>query len=116
MLSEEQVQRNANSRELSDAFDMLKDVSMAMYYCKITEAMDNAEMKPPISPPDSIYEKTKRFYTESKMTSEDKQMNMHKLEGWLNTIKDEIKAKASTMSAEEKTMAKNIMNGIANSI
>lgn len=66
---------------------------------------------------ESMYDKTKRYYTESKqMNPADRQTNMANLEKWLNTVKDELKAKASTMTVEEKQMAKNILNGISSSM
>ncbi|MDO4801692.1 MAG: hypothetical protein Q4A15_05970 [Prevotellaceae bacterium] len=34
---------NADSKELSEAMDMIKDLAMAEYYCQITKAMENPE-------------------------------------------------------------------------
>lgn len=34
---------NADSKELSDAMDMIKDLAMAKYYCAITDAMEKPE-------------------------------------------------------------------------
>lgn len=35
--------QNADTKELGEAVDMLKDLSEAIYYCTITEAMEKGE-------------------------------------------------------------------------
>ena len=38
--------RNVDTKELGEAIDMIKDLSEAMYYCTITEAMEGYEEEP----------------------------------------------------------------------
>lgn len=42
----EQLKHNldkVDTHELGEAIDMLKDISMCMYYCSVVEAMEKAE-------------------------------------------------------------------------
>ena len=39
--------KNVDTKELGEAVDMIKDLSEAMYYCSITEAMNKKEEQPP---------------------------------------------------------------------
>jgi ERCC4-type nuclease len=35
--------QNANTEELGEAIDMIKDLAEAIYYCQITKAMEDSE-------------------------------------------------------------------------
>ena len=69
----------------------------------------------------SRYDKARRGYSESKErnkgnTQEENSENMKKLEEVLNTVKDDIKEYVPLMSASEKAMAKQKIDGICKMI
>lgn len=69
----------------------------------------------------SRYDKARRGYSESKErnkgnTQEENSENMKKLEEVLNTVKDDIKEYVPMMSASEKAMAKQKIDGICKMI
>ena len=49
--------KNVDTKELGEAVDMIKDLSEAMYYCTITEAMQKKEEEP------EIREREYHYYT-----------------------------------------------------
>lgn len=81
---------NANVHEMDKACDMLKDVSMAMYYRQITESMNDAEYG-------KDYDEYGRIRT-------------------LDEVEDDIRVLAKHMSADERQMARQKMVNLANEI
>ena len=119
---ESQVENNlecVDTKELGEAIDMIKDISKAMYYFTITEAMDgdskgereyypNAwEVYPIPTGKEIMYGgmmKYKKNYMEGKAMHHDKNKLMQDLENYMEELNKDVTEMMAEMTAEEKQM------------
>lgn len=66
----------ANTHELGEAMDMIKDLSEAIYYCSITKAMEDSEKEKEYSQGTNNY-----YYTERYMPYDTYHRDMDRMEG-----------------------------------
>jgi vacuolar-type H+-ATPase subunit E/Vma4 len=119
-----QVENNleqVDTKELGEAIDMIKDLSKAIYYCTITDAMNqehedhkkqreyypNAWEVYPIHPESEGYYdaglvKYKKNYMESKALHHDKTKLMQELESYMDELYKDVLEMLQDMSMEEK--------------
>lgn len=67
---------DANTHELGEAMDMIKDLSEAIYYCSITKAMEDSEKEKEYSQGTNNY-----YYTERYMPYDTYHRDMDRMEG-----------------------------------
>ena len=93
-----------NTEELGEAIDMIKDLSEAIYYCTITEAMkengndnghhSNGEMMPTHPYEEDSYcgnsYKNRKMYMEAKAMKKDKAIQLRELEKYVQELTNDI--------------------------
>jgi hypothetical protein len=90
---------NVNTKELGEAIDMVKDLSEAIYYCTVTEAMHAPQHYD--SETKSAY--CRKTYMEGK-THNDKLKQMQELENYVMELGKDITEMIQDASQEEKQM------------
>ena len=66
---------------------------------------------------ESAYDMTKRHYTESKVKNPDnREENMDKLDKWMGEVQKDVKGLVGNMSPEERTMLRQKVTNLANTI
>lgn len=138
--------KNANAHELGLAIDMIKDLSEAIYYCTITEAMnaekhheeehrmyypkDKKKMKEhheeePYEYP--MYEDmrdpregrsyvSRRMYMEAKDMGHDKLASIQSLEHYMTELTEDIVEMIENSSPEEKQLLQKKLNMLAQKV
>ena len=127
--------KEADAKELGEVIDMIKDLSEAIYYCTVTEAMqetskekihhrdmdktsgrmyygeyrmpDYNEGRSPI---------VRKTYMESKMYGGDKHMQMKELEHYMRELSHDLTEMIEDASVEEKQMLQQKLNQLASKI
>ena len=139
-----------NTKELGEAIDMIKDLEEAIYYCTVTEAMNNPaqeewEMKKgdhtekydrmyyggkryPMmyanpeeemnghSVHDGNAYKNRRMYMESKEKHQDKAVQLHELEKYMQELSQDITDMIMDASVEEKQYLEKKITALASKI
>jgi tyrosyl-tRNA synthetase len=112
-----------NTKELGEAIDMIKDISKAMYYFTITEAMENGpethkkqrEYYPDVWETYSTHSggerssgaemmKSRKNYIDGKTMHHDKSKLMQDLESYMAELSKDMVEMVQDMSMEEKQM------------
>ena len=99
---------NADTHELGEAIDMIKDLEEAIYYATITEAMNEKENthKEYIYDDTDEYEghshKNRRMYMEAKEMHKDKATQLKELERYMQELTVDIVDMIEDASIEEK--------------
>jgi Lhr-like helicase len=91
-----------DTKELGEAIDMIKDLSEAIYYCTITEAMGKGESKEEVT--HHKHEDIRKAYIEHKMHGGDKHVQMQELEQYIQELSQDIIEMIEGASTEEKQM------------
>lgn len=117
-----------NTEELGEAIDMIKDLSEAIYYCTITEAMKEKEKESK-----DVYYYTereipmdfardyregnspmqRRMYMESKEMHHNKEVQIKELEKYLKELTSDITEMVKDATPEEKRMLQNKLTALA---
>lgn len=116
--------KNVNTKELGEAIDMIKDLYEAMYYCAITEAMENKkheehygegdEHEPEMrDPKEGRSYMSRRLYLEAKEMGRDKLSSIQDLEHYVSELTDDIMEMIESSSPEEKQLLQKKLNMIA---
>jgi len=116
----EEVEANlesANTKELGEAVDMIKDLSEAEYYCSITEAMSESQYGIDYDERGRIkdygkgrmyftemshYDKAKKHYVEAM----DVPTKTRSLTEWVDIIENDLAPTFASMTPEERTIVK----------
>jgi hypothetical protein len=106
--------QSADTKELGEVVDMIKDIAETMYYCSIVKAMEKSEpeeimayhddYQPHIMKEERPIENHFHEYKKVKKMSNDPILSMQHLEGYINELQKDIMEMASTASPEEKQM------------
>lgn len=120
-----------NTEELGEAIDMIKDLSEAIYYCTITEAMkekekDNkdiyyyTEREIPMDFARDYREgrspMQRRMYMESKEMHHNKDVQIKELEKYIQELTSDITEMIKGATPEEKRMLQNKLTALATKI
>lgn len=120
-----------NTEELGEAIDMIKDLSEAIYYCTITEAMKEKEKENK-----DIYYYTereipmdfardyregrspmqRRMYIESKEMHHNRDVQIKELEKYIQELTSDIMEMIKDATPEEKRMLQNKLTALATKI
>lgn len=120
-----------NTEELGEAIDMIKDLSEAIYYCTITEAMKEKEKENK-----DIYYYTereipmdfardyregrspmqRRMYMESKEMHHNRDVQIKELEKYIQELTSDIMEMIKDATPEEKRMLQNKLTALATKI
>ena len=139
---EEQVEclSSVNTKELGEAIDMIKDLEEAIYYCTVTEAMNqgetwemkkgdhysdwsNSRMHNEESETPSSYESyggrshhNRKKYIEAKMMNKDKATQLRELEKYMQELSTDITEMIADASIEEKQYLEKKITALASKI
>ena len=120
-----------NTEELGEAIDMIKDLSEAIYYCTITEAMkekekDNkdiyyyTEREIPMDFARDYREgrspMQRRMYMESKEMHHNRDVQIKELEKYIQELTSDIMEMIKDATPEEKRMLQNKLTALATKI
>lgn len=118
--------KNVDTKELGEAIDMIKDLYEAMYYCAITEAMedkkhyehgDGDEHELEIrDPKEGRSYMSRRLYLEAKETGRDKLSSIQDLEHYVSELTDDIMEMIENSSLEEKQLLQKKLNMLAQKV
>lgn len=114
---------NANTAELGEAIDMIKDLEEAIYYHVITEAMNEKEEKEEhhahISEEDEHEghsHKNRKMYLEAKEMKKDKAVQLRELEKYMQELTSDIVDMIQDSSVEEKQYLEKKISALATKI
>ena len=113
---------NADTHELGEAIDMIKDLEEAIYYATITEAMNEKEntYKEYIYDDTDEYEghshKNRRMYMEAKEMHKDKATQLKELERYMQELTVDIVDMIEDASIEEKQYLEKKISALATKI
>ena len=129
---------NADTHELGEAIDMIKDLEEAIYYCTVTEAMEdnyptyenrkkyyNEKMKKAYLNEEDWNQRDyregkspamRKTYMESKELKQSKEHQMKELERYMKELADDILEMIADASQEEKVMLSQKLTTLAGSI
>lgn len=115
---------NADTHELGEAIDMIKDLEEAIYYATITEAMNekNSNHKEYIYEDDDADEyeghshKNRRMYMEAKEMHKDKATQLKELERYMQELTADIVDMIQDSSPEEKQYLEKKISALATKI
>ena len=113
---------NADTHELGEAIDMIKDLEEAIYYATITEAMNEKENthKEYIYDDTDEYEghshKNRRMYMEAKEMHKDKATQLKELERYMQELTVDIVDMIEDASIEEKQYLEKKISALATKI
>lgn len=115
---------NADTHELGEAIDMIKDLEEAIYYATITEAMNekNSNHKEYIYEDDDADEyeghshKNRRMYMEAKEMHKDKATQLKELERYMQELTTDIVDMIQDSSPEEKQYLEKKISALATKI
>ncbi len=115
---------NADTHELGEAIDMIKDLEEAIYYATITEAMNekNSNHKEYIYEDDDADEyeghshKNRRMYMEAKEMHKDKATQLKELEKYMQELTADIVDMIQDSSPEEKQYLEKKISALATKI
>ena len=115
---------NADTHELGEAIDMIKDLEEAIYYATITEAMNekNGNHKEYIYEDDDVDEyeghshKNRRMYMEAKEMHKDKATQLKELERYMQELTTDIVDMIQDSSPEEKQYLEKKISALATKI
>ena len=131
---EEQVEclSEVNTKELGEAIDMIKDLEEAIYYCTVTEAMNQGntwEMKKGNWCPDwndsetsskSSHEGRSHYvrkkYMEAREMNKDKATQLRELEKYMQELSTDITEMIADASMEEKQYLEKKITALASKI
>ena len=118
--------KNVNTKELGEAIDMIKDLYEAMYYCAITETMEDKkheehgegdEHEPEIrDPKEGRSYMSRRLYLESKEMGRDKLSSIQDLDHYVSELTDDIMEMIENSSMEEKQLLQKKLNMLAQKV
>ena len=118
--------KNVDTKELGEAMDMIKDLYEAMYYCAITEAMEDKkhyehgegdEHEPEIrDPKEGRSYMSRRLYLESKEMGRDKLSSIQDLDHYVSELTDDIMEMIENSSMEEKQLLQKKLNMLAQKV
>ena len=131
----------ADTKELGDAIDMIKDLAETMYYCTITEAMHERKQEPerehryyvPMRDIDKRYGRmyydpemrdyregrssmSRKTYMESKELHHPTEKKMKDLEHYLHELSEDITEMIHGATPEEKQLLQNKISTLATKI
>ena len=110
---------NANTAELGEAIDMLKDFEECLYYASITEAMHEKEEPhwEHKEPEEEMYEghshKNRKMYMEAKEMHKDKAVQLRELEKYMQELSSDIVDMIQDASIEEKQYLEKKISALA---
>lgn len=113
---------NADTHELGEAIDMIKDLEEAIYYATITEAMNEKENthKEHLYDDTDEYEghshKNRRMYMEAKEMHKDKATQLKELERYMQELTVDIVDMIEDASVEEKQYLEKKISALATKI
>lgn len=113
---------NADTHELGEAIDMIKDLEEAIYYATITEAMTEKENthKEYLYDDTDEYEghshKNRRMYMEAKEMHKDKATQLKELERYMQELTVDIVDMIEDASVEEKQYLEKKISALATKI
>lgn len=124
---------SVNAEELGEAVDMIKDFSEAIYYSKITEAMEEKDYGRMYYDGDRRYRRlpeeremrdyregrspmTRKMYMEHKELHQDKTLQMQELEKYLQELTHDIMEMIDDSTPEEKSILKTKLTSLAGKI
>lgn len=129
---------NVNAKELGEVIDMIKDLEEAIYYCTVTEAMEdnyptyenrkkyyNEKMKKAYLNEEDWNQRDyregkspvmRKTYMESKELKQSKEHQMKELERYMKELADDILEMIADASQEEKVMLSQKLTTLAGSI
>ena len=136
--------QKVDTHELGQAIDMVKDLSQAIYYCTITESMENSDkeeqkrtnvnyytvpstthyyttpMDMPIrqsrNPKQGKSPMRRRMYMEGKESHNDPSSQIQELQAYLQELSSDITEMIKDSSPEEKMVLRQKMTTLANKI
>ena len=118
--------KNVDTKELGEAIDMIKDLYEAMYYCAITEAMEDKkhyehgegdEHEPKIrDPKEGRSYMSRRLYLEAKEMGRDKLSSIQDLDHYVSELTDDIMEMIESSSMEEKQLLQKKLNMLAQKV
>lgn len=137
--------KEVNTKELGEAVDMIKDLSEAIYYCTITEAMNHksegesngtsftddyfineynrkgsshyqSDAIKTRDPREGRSYISRRMYIESKEMGKDKLSNIQDLEHYMRELSEDITEMIENASIEEKQLIQKKLNMLAQKI
>ena len=118
--------KNVDTKELGEAIDMIKDLYEAMYYCAITEAMEDKkhyehgegdEHEPEIrDPKEGRSYMSRRLYLEAKEMGRDKLSSIQDLDHYVSELADDIMEMIENSSMEEKQLLQKKLNMLAQKV
>ena len=118
--------KNVDTKELGEAIDMIKDLYEAMYYCAITEAMEDKkhyehgegdEYEPEIrDPKEGRSYMSRRLYLEAKEMGRDKLSSIQDLDHYISELTDDIMEMIESSSIEEKQLLQKKLNMLAQKV
>lgn len=126
----------ADTKELGEAIDMIKDLEEAIYYCTITEAMKTEKSGHHLKDSDRMYfmddmewdeEETwseyygrsphsRKNYIEAKMHKKDKATQLRELEKYMQELSSDIVEMIDDSSPEEKQYLEKKITTLASKI
>lgn len=119
----------ADTKELGEAIDMIKDLEEAIYYCTITSAMnsptshyhnedeknnDDDDENNPIYSGRSY--KSRKMYMKTKETHQDKAAQMRELEKYMQELTQDMLDMIEDASPEEKQYLSKRVTSLANKL
>ena len=117
---------NVDAKELGEAIDMIKDLYEAMYYCAITEAMEDKkhyehgegdEHEPEIrDPKEGRSYMSRRLYLEAKEMGRDKLSIIQDLDHYISELTDDVMEMIESSSIEEKQLLQKKLNMLAQKV
>lgn len=138
--------KNVNTKELSEAVDMIKDMEEAMYYCSIIQAMEDTKEEKKHWPSDSVSYYTpymeyapymmrdekwrdarlyntadhtynsRRMYMESKQHQATDQQAMKELEHYIKDLGDDLTDMIRDSSTEERQVLSTKLQQLASKV
>lgn len=119
---------HANTHELGEAIDMIKDLEEAIYYATITEAMNEKDTPEMRHRKEYIYDddnedeyeghshKNRRMYMEAKEMHKDKATQLKELERYMQELTTDIVDMIQDSSVEEKQYLEKKISALATKI
>lgn len=105
---------SVDTKELGEAIDMIKDLSEAIYYCTVTEAMHSTDEGRRQEEGHSHI--TRKMYMEHKQTHHSKEVQMQELEKYMQELTHELTEMIEGSSIEEKQMLQRKLSALVSKI
>lgn len=101
-----------NTKEMGEVIDMIKDLEEAMYYAKVTEAMEHKKEE------EEEQEEMPRilYYYDKYLKETDKAQSMSYLQSYVQALTEDVHKMLSSAAPEEKAYLSNSMTSLGAAI